>query len=152
MSSSTELRILLDSTYILPIIGVEVEGINKALIVLRELGREKKASFYYTEFNILEILGKIAKVGYDYDVVAAGLSLIREEFKLAHPTVEGYMKALDLKRKGFKDLIDFLLYTTSLTRNLLFLTRDTALINFLKDLNEETGNIIYEEDFIEKYT
>ena len=45
-----------------------------------------------------------------------------------------------------------LLYTTSLTRNLLFLTRDAVLIDFLKDVNEEVGNILYEEDFIRKYS
>ncbi|MCD6095929.1 MAG: PIN domain nuclease [Thermoprotei archaeon] len=152
MSSSTELRILLDSTYILPILGVEVEGIDEVLVVLRRLRRKKRARFYYTEFNILEILGKIAKVRYNRDIVATGLSLIQEEFELVHPTVEGYIKALNLKRRGFKDLIDLLLYTTSLTRNLLFLTRDVVLIDFLKDVDEEIGNILYEEDFIRKYS
>lgn len=152
MSSSADLRILLDSTYILPIVGVEVEGLDEILVVLKRLRRNKKASFYYTEFNILEILGKIARVEYDRDVVAAGLSLIEEEFKLTYPTVEGYIKALDLKRKGFRDLIDLLLYTTSLTRNLLLLTRDTALISFLENLSEDLGNIVYEEDFVKKYS
>lgn len=61
------------------------------------------------------------------------------------------MKALDLKKEGFKDFIDLLLYTTSLTRNLLFLTRDTALIDFLKDLGEETKSILYEENFVKSY-
>jgi len=72
VSSSTELRILLDSTYILPILGVEVEGIDEVLVVLRRLRRKKRARFYYTEFNILEILGKIAKVRYNRDIVATG--------------------------------------------------------------------------------
>lgn len=81
MSSSAELRILLDSTYILPIVGVKVEGIESVLKVLRELRRRGEARFYYTQFNILEILGKIAKTNYDRDIVATGLSLIEEEFK-----------------------------------------------------------------------
>ncbi|MHA1859827.1 MAG: PIN domain-containing protein [Candidatus Asgardarchaeia archaeon] len=152
MSSSAKLRILLDSTYILPIVGVEVEGIDKALTILGRLKRKKEVKFYYTHFSIFEILAKIAKVKYDRDVVFTGLSSIEEEFELTYPTVEGYIKALELKSKGFKDLIDLLLYTTSLTRNLSFLTRDTALIDFLKDLGEEIRNILYEEDFIEKYS
>ena len=152
MNSSVKLGILLDSTYILPIVGVAVEGIDKALTILRGLKRKKGVKFYYTQFSIFEILGKIAKVKYDRDVVVTGLSLIEEEFELTHPTVEGYIKALELKSKGFKDLIDLLLYTTSLTRNLLFLTRDIALIDFLKNLGEEIRNILYEEDFIEKYS
>ena len=151
MSSSTELRILLDSTYILPIVGIEVEGIEEALVALKKLRREKRARFYYTEFNILEILGKIVKLEYDLNVVATGLSSIREEFELAYPTVEGYIKALDLRRKGHRDLIDLLLYTTSLTCNLLFLTRDKTLINFLESIGEKTENILNEKDFINEY-
>jgi len=131
--------------------GIEIEGIERALSVLRKLRRERRARFYYTEFNILEILGKISKVEYDRNIVATGLSLVKEEFELIHPTVEGYMKALSLRRKGFKDLIDLLLYTTSLTHNLLFLTRDIILFNFLKNLGEEIGNILLEKDLIEKY-
>ncbi len=129
-----------------------VEGIDEVLIILKELRRERKAKFYYTQFNILEIIGKIAKAKYDRDIVATGLSSIIEEFELAHPTVEGYIKALDLKRKGYKDLIDLLLYTTSLTRNLLFLTRDNNLIEFLERMGEEKENILHEEDFLKKYS
>ncbi len=40
MRSSGKLRVLLDSTYLLPIVGVRVEGIEEALIVLKKL-REK---------------------------------------------------------------------------------------------------------------
>ena len=152
MSSSTKLRILLDSTYILPIVGIKVEGVERTIIILKRLRRERKARFYYTPFNILEILGKIARMRYDHDVVATGLSSIEEEFELAHPTTEGYMKALNLRRKGFKDMIDLLLYTTALTRNLLFLTRDMVLIDFLEKMGEEQRNILYEENFIKRYT
>lgn len=52
-----KIHILLDSTYLLPIIGLDVEGIEKALSTLRTLGRRKIAIYYYTPFNILEILG-----------------------------------------------------------------------------------------------
>ena len=52
-----------------------------------------------------------------------------------------YLKALELKRKGFKDLIDLILYTTSLFTGIMFLTRDELLIRFLEDNDEETKNI-----------
>ncbi len=59
---------------------------------------------------------------------------------------------MNLRKKGdFKDLIDLLLYTTSLTRNLMFLTRDLELINFLQGCGEILDNILYEDDFIRKY-
>lgn len=55
------------------------------------------------------------------------------------------LKALNL-RKGYRDLID-LLYATSLTRNLLFLTRNNNLIEFLESIGEEKENS-YEENFL----
>ena len=152
MNSSNELRILLDSTYILPILGVEIEDIKEILVVLKKLSVRRKAVFYYTEYNIIEILGKISKLNYDPDIVSRGFTIIEEEFKLAHPTTQGYAKALELKRKGFKDLIDLLLYTTAATQNLILLTRDNILINFLKDQGENLKHIAHEESFIKKYS
>jgi len=61
----------------------------------------------------------------------------------------GYVNALELRRKGFKDLID-LLYTTSETRRSDFLTRDGELIEFLRRVGEDVNNIVYEEEFIKK--
>jgi len=152
MNYSGKLRILLDSTYLLPIVGVEVEGIDKTLLILRKLRRQGVLEVYYTPFNIIEILGKISKLKYDQRIVLAGLKVIYDEFIQVHPTIEGYIKALELKSRGFKDLIDLLLYTTSLTRNLLFLTRDYVLINFLQEQGESIGTIIYENDFIKKFS
>ncbi len=152
MNSSDKLRLLLDSTYLLPIVGVEVEGIDKALLTLRKLRRRGVLEVYYTPFNIIEILGKISKLEYVQSTVSMGLRIIQDEFNLVYPTIEGYIKALNLKSKGFKDLIDLLLYTTSLTRNLFFLTRDNKLIDFLKNQRESVDTIIYESDFIEKFS
>ncbi len=149
--SSSVIRILLDSSYLLPILGVDVEGVDKALKVLERLRSEGKARFYYTEFNLLEIIGKISRTDYDRGRVAVGLRSIEEEFGLIHPTVEGYLKALDLRKSGFKDLIDLLLYATSLTRDLVFLTRDDHLIRFLEERGEEVGRILHERSLIEKY-
>jgi len=131
---------------------VEVKGIWDVLVVLRKLRKERKTTFYYTTFNMVEILEKVAKYKYNYDIIYTGLSVIQEEFKLTYSTVKGYLKALKLKQEGFKDLIDLLLYTTSLTRNLLFLTRDNALVDFLESLGENLENILYEEEFLEKYS
>ncbi len=90
-------------------------------------------------------------MNYDRERVALGLKSIRETFRVTHPTVAGYMKALELRRKGFRDLIDLLLYATARTRKLCFLTRDEDLVNFLKEVGEDTTSIIHEREFIEKY-
>ena len=71
-----KLKLLLDSTYLLPIIGIEVEDIEETLLTL---------------------ISKLSRIRYDYDRVAAGLHAIEEGFKLTCQTVEGCLKALELK-------------------------------------------------------
>jgi len=71
---------------------------------------------------------------------------------VTHPTIAGYLRALELRRGGFRDLIDLLLYETSRTRRLGFLTRDLSLIRFLEEVGEDTANIVYERDFIQKHS
>ena len=56
-----------------------------------------------------------------------------------------------MRRKGFRDIIDLLLYTTSLTNNILFLTRDIELIKFLEDIGEDTSTVLPEEKFLYTY-
>ncbi len=144
MNYSEKYKVLLDTTYLLPIVGIEVENLSKTLALLKKLHDSNMAIYYYTPFNIFEILGKLSKIEYDRRLVEIGLRAIEEKFKLAYPTLEGYIKALELRRKGFRDLIDLLLYTTSLDHGLLFLTRDQDLIDFLKDNNEVLDNILTE--------
>jgi len=151
MSSSNRLKLLLDSTYLLPILGVEIEGVDRVLVILKKLREQVKAEYYYTPFSLLEILGKLSKMSYDRERVARGLVSIEESFRVVYPTTDGYLKALELKAKGFKDLIDLLLYTTALTRKLLFLSRDKQLIAFLEEHKEDTNCIVYEEEFLERY-
>ena len=148
MSTGARLRILLDTTYLLPIVGIQVRGIDDALRALSRVKRKFRAEFYYTQYNIIEILGKLSRLNYDEDVVVQGLRIINDEFVMTEPTVDGYIKALRLKRKGFNDLIDLLLYTTAVTRNLRFLTRDRYLVQFLMHEGEPIDNILLEDDFL----
>ncbi len=151
MSSSEKMRILLDSTYLLPIVGVDVKGIDRTIVILKRLRDEGIAEYYYTLFNILEILGKLSGVRYDIDRVTIGLLSIEEEFKQVNPTLKGWLKALELRSKGHKDLIDLLLYTTSLMHNILFLTRDDRLIRFLENNGEDISIIIHEKELLSRY-
>ena len=151
MNSSGRMRILLDSTYLLPIVGVDVVGVERVIRILKKLRDRGDAEYYYTQYNILEILGKLGRIRYDVERVRVGLLAIEEEFKQVEPSLKGWLKALELRSRGFRDLIDLLLYATSLTHNLIFLTRDKQLIEFLKKNNENTDLVVYEEEFIKKY-
>jgi len=82
MKSSRTLKLLLDSAYLLPIVGVEVEGIENTLILLKNLEIKRKQNITnYTPFNLFEIIGKLSKLNYDIDRVAIGLTAIDEELK-----------------------------------------------------------------------
>jgi len=39
------------------------------------------AEYYYTQYNVLEILGKLGRINFDMERVVAGLLAIKEEFK-----------------------------------------------------------------------
>ncbi len=151
MTSSERIRVLLDTTYLLPIVGVHVEGVEAALEMLGRLYRAGRLEAYYTPFNLLEIAGKLSRIKVNVERVRQGLKAIRESFHITHPTVSGYLRALMLKRRGFRDLIDLLLYATARTRRLLFLTRDTELLGFLKRVGEDTSMVILEDEFIRRY-
>jgi len=151
MKFSQTLKLLLDSTYLLPIVGVEVEDIEDALVLLKKLRDEEEAEYYYTPFNLFEIIGKLSKLSCDLDRIAIGLTTIEEEFKLIQPTHQVYLKALALRAKGYRDLIDLLLYAISQTSNIFFLTRDYTLIKFLKENHEDVDKILDEKKFLEIY-
>ena len=143
--SGKRLRILLDSTYLLPILGVDVDDIRDVIVDLKKLYDEGKAVYYYSPYSLLEILGKISKSAYNEHRLKLGLTAIEEKFTKILPTIYGYIKALKLKTKGFRDLIDLLLYTTAKTNSVLFLTRDKELVDFLLEHGEDTSIILLEE-------
>ncbi len=149
--SNKKLRILLDSTYLLPILGVDVEEIEKTLVVLKNLKVKQEAKYYYSPYSLLEILGKISRTKYDRDRLRLGLVALQENFESALPTIDGYIKALEYRARGFKDLIDLLLYFTAQSNNILFLTRDEELVEFLSIQNEDLSIILLENELLEKY-
>ena len=142
------LKILLDTTYLLPIVGINVAGIKEALEALSKLKEKRDAQFYYTPYNIIELLGKLSRTNYDEETVSRGLRIITSEFAAVQPTIKGYVKALKLRKRGFRDLIDLLLYATAATRGLKFLTRDEQLVQFLISQGEPIDVILSEKELI----
>ena len=76
--SYSPLRILLDTTYLLPILGVEVPGVDGVLRTLKELYTQGKVALFYSPFSFLEAIGKIARIPHDVNRVRDGLSAIIE--------------------------------------------------------------------------
>ncbi|MEB3778906.1 MAG: hypothetical protein GSR85_01545, partial [Desulfurococcales archaeon] len=56
------LAILIDSTYLLPVFGIEVDGINSSdLLELRSLALKKKIKIHYSPISLIEVISKVAK-------------------------------------------------------------------------------------------
>mgnify|MGYP001772938781 CR=1 FL=1 len=137
-----KLRILLDTSFLLPIVGVRVREVERLLEDLWIRFRREEIEVYYTDLNLLEILWKLSRIHYEPTIVAKGLMSIEKNFIKVSLSSTSLIKALELRRRGFSDLIDLLLYTVAYENKLLFLTLDKALIEFLESAGEDTSIIM----------
>ena len=135
-------KILLDTSFLLPMVGVRVREVEKLLERLWIRYRRGEVQIYYTELNLLEISWKLNRIRYDPKIVVSGLKSIERNFVKAPLKYASLIRALELKRKGFHDLIDLLLYAIAHENKLQFLTLDGALIKFLKSVGEDTSIIV----------
>jgi len=107
------MKVLLDTTFMLPIVGVSVKGIaSEVLNKLWQLRRSGEVELFYTEFNLLEILWVLSKLNYELPIVERGLKSIEKNMVKTQPKYSSLLKALELRKKGFHDVIDLLLYLT----------------------------------------
>ena len=63
---------------------------------LSRIRRKFKVTFYYMQYNIIEISGKLSRLNYDEDVVIQGLNIINNEFTMIEPTMDGILRLLGL--------------------------------------------------------
>ncbi len=133
------LDVLLDSTYLLPSFGIEVEGLSEEHIqVLREAWSKGLVRFHCLSVVWIEVIGKVyreaRKSGVEIsDVVDTAISSLLDSgvYNWISPTSDATKLAFKLHLAGHKDIIDNLLYATSITRSMIFLTMDKALKDFL---------------------
>ena len=125
------LKILLDTIFILPTLGIDAGS------KVEETLGESKAKLYYSQFSILESLWIEAKISksqsFDIERFNQGLrSIIKSgRYIKVKETCKIFEEALKLYMQGHKDIIDNILYTTSVNLNLKLLTLDTELKDFI---------------------
>ncbi|RLE90297.1 MAG: hypothetical protein DRN04_15370 [Thermoprotei archaeon] len=144
------LDVLLDSTYLLPSFGIEVEGLsNEHIRTLREAWSRGLARFYCLSIVWIEVIGKVCrearKSGLEItNVIDMAIKSLLESgvYKWVNPTSDAIKLAFKLRLAGHKDVIDNLLYATSITSNIVFLTMDKALKDFLIKHGFNTENIM----------
>ncbi|MBS7648769.1 MAG: hypothetical protein QXK89_09075 [Candidatus Bathyarchaeia archaeon] len=154
--SPSRVKALLDSTYILPSFGVEVEGLSLDHIAkLREVGIKGKVEFHCLSVVWVEVIGKICRekerLREDLDDVVdvAVKSLLESGFyKWLTPTSNAVKLAFKLRMLGHRDNIDNLLYATSTENNMLLLTMDEDFKKFLLKNNFKVENLVNHEDLL----
>jgi len=130
------LKILLDTTFILPSLGIDVgEEVSKGLNKLDQI----KADIYCSRFSILETLWVAARLSktanFNPESFKLGLRSILESgrYMKVEEGSEIFTEALRLYIMGHKDMIDNTLYASSTQLNLKLLTLDTQLKEFIQE-------------------
>ncbi|BDB98547.1 PIN domain-containing protein [Saccharolobus caldissimus] len=119
------MRVLIDTSFILPALGIDVGE-----EVLENIKKFPNHEIYFTDFSIIEamwVMKKLIRRGekIDYNSVKIGLKSLFNTYKLVKIPRLAYIKAL--KDDRHKDLIDLLLYYTASIYGMKFLTLDEKL-------------------------
>ncbi|PSN93285.1 hypothetical protein B9Q06_12410 [Candidatus Marsarchaeota G2 archaeon ECH_B_2] len=138
LSRKSALKVLIDTSFILPALGVEVEK-----EVMDTIPHFRRFEVYYSELSILEAMWKILKVTRPENLskVMMGIESVHASYKHLPIPSDAFIRAVELYKKGHSDYIDNLLYSTAQANNLKFLTIDQSYIEFL-ERNSENGHII----------
>ncbi|MCE4602730.1 MAG: PIN domain-containing protein [Desulfurococcales archaeon] len=151
--------ILIDSTYLLPVFGIEVIQISdEILLKLRRLALEKLITLYYSPVSFIEITAKIAREtikkgsGPDPSDIANTIRAIEETdyLKPIYPDAQAYALAYKMKLLGHRDMIDNILYATASTRGAIFITIDESFKNFVQHHRIKGARVLSHYEFIEE--
>jgi predicted nucleic acid-binding protein len=94
--------------------------------------RVSKKNTIYIPKDIAKSIGISAKSTSSPPTTRAGAFKHRENFKKISISSEVLLEALELRKRGFKDIIDLVLYIAARENNLKFLTLDRGMASFLK--------------------
>jgi len=125
------LRVLLDTTYLLPLIGVEVEGVSRdVLTLLKKEGHTPVVS----EISVFELLAKGSKLAAKEVIPRERVSLVIQSLykdesiirvSLENPDVVRYTIEL---RPYHSDTVDCVIIASALTKADIMLTEDKTLL------------------------
>ena len=137
--NSDVLGILLDTSFILPLLGIDVTS-TKIRTGWNKL-HSGNNDIFYTELSLYEASRvaacKIRNNKFDSIRYRAGVNsiVLGGKFNKALLQPDAYSQALDYWIMGHRDLFDNLLYVISLQNNLRFLTLDNELRDFIIENN-----------------
>lgn len=135
-SKENTLKILLDTSFILPTLGIDVgKEVESCLKKLDEI----KAEIYYSRFSIMECLWIAARFmrsqAFNLERFNQGLKSVIESGRYikVDENAQTFIDAFKIYSLGHKDLIDNMLYANSINFNLKLLTLDAELKEFIQN-------------------
>ncbi len=142
------LRVLLDTSFLLPSLGIDTgPAVYEALRALDEL----HAEVFYSALSLLEALWVAVRLMkkdiFDEEAFRAGLSSImaNRRYRRVEETPGVLMEALKLYELGHADLIDNMLYADARQMGLKLLTLDEELRDFILNAGLEDVFITLDE-------
>ena len=146
--STSQLKVIIDTSFLFPTLGIDVgKPTNRGLKKLGEIDAE----IYYSRFSILESLwvaaGRIQDAGFDGERVTHGMRSIVEgqRYQRLDEMSEVFNRALELYKSDHVDIIDSILYASSVLFGLKLLTVDRALRDFIEKKTLEMTLISVDE-------
>jgi len=141
-------KVVLDSTYILPLYGIAVDGLESLERILVSLfkGEIKKLKLYIPSTNLLEAMYKLLKefkIQRDKAIIdrytIATRSLIENTNliilnPITHPEIS--QLALKIRSAGHEDIFDCFIAGCAIFENAILLTQDKSLSDTLQKIPE----------------
>jgi len=146
-----KIKIVLDTSYLLPFFGVRVKDLNDE-VLKKLIIAFKQVEVLYPTLMIPELIAKISKElikkgkQINESIVEAFESLLgKVDIQLVEPQINHIVKAIEIRTKGHRDIFDCIVYATALEENAKLLTMDTEFIQFLES-NEYDTNIVWDHN------
>lgn len=136
-------RVLIDTTFLLPALGIDVE--EEALEAIRFFPR---LEVYYLEAGLLEAMWKVLKLVPPSRLgrVELGLRAIRRTYKVLAPAPRAFTEAARIYHEGHQDYIDALHYAAAWAEGTRLLTIDYSFIEFLEEHGYQVEGVVYTPD------
>jgi len=133
---------ILDTTYFLPLIGIDVD---ENLLLAIDEGR---AGIDYSDIElslitIFELQAKASKLGINSEEVVRGINAILRSFKVIPFYEPEIVKIASQLRKLLKDYIDCIVVATAIIHGKELVTEDTDILAIKDKLRKEYNLRIY---------
>lgn len=136
-------KILLDTTYVLPLFGIDVQLPNKSLLQTIWAQGIPEYTFFLSSISLIEVMYKLNRefrlkqepsILGRYDTILPTITSC-DHVTLIHSHTDPFVTAnfLKIRTLGHTDLMDCWIFGSAVTHNCIFLTEDTTLRRLIRD-------------------